>query len=90
MTFRHLHDHVLVRRLEAAEKSAGGIIIPETANESRSKAKWSRPGPARAERGTITPLTRGVDILADAVRVTLPKGRNVVLEKSYGAPSPAC
>ena len=33
MTFRPLHDRVLVRRIEAAEKTAGGIIIPDTAKE---------------------------------------------------------
>ena len=33
MTFRPLHDRVLVRRIEAEEKTAGGIIIPDTAKE---------------------------------------------------------
>ena len=41
MAFRPLHDRVLVRRIEADEKTAGGIIIPDTAKESRKKAKSS-------------------------------------------------
>jgi chaperonin GroEL len=51
----------------------------------------SRAGPVRGRflaAGFGTPLRGGVNILADAVKVTLgPKGRNVVLEKSYGAPT---
>ena len=39
MTFRPLHDRVLVRRVEAEEKTAGGIIIPDTAKEKPQEAK---------------------------------------------------
>ena len=57
MTFRPLHDRVLVRRIEAAEKSAGGIIIPETAKEKPQEGEVVAIGTgARAENGTITPL----------------------------------
>ena len=57
MTFRPLHDRVLVRRIEAAEKSAGGIIIPETAKEKPQQGEVIAIGAgARAENGTITPL----------------------------------
>ena len=173
MKFRPLHDRVLVRRVEAEEKTAGGIIIPDTAKEKPQEGEVVAVGSGtRAEDGTITPLDvkagdkilfgkwsgtevkhrrrgpahhegkrhprdrrlthdvlpakagaqflltdsglrraqlegiqdmaakdvrfsrdarerimRGVDILADAVKVTLgPKGRNVVLDKSFGAP----
>lgn len=41
MTFRPLHDRVLVRRIEAEEKTAGGIIIPTPPRKSRRKAKSS-------------------------------------------------
>ena len=41
MKFRPLHDRVVVRRIDAEEKTAGGIIIPDTANENPRKAKSS-------------------------------------------------
>ena len=57
MTFRPLHDRVLVRRIEAAEKTAGGIIIPETAKEKPQEGEIVSVGSGvRAEDGTITPL----------------------------------
>ena len=57
MTFRPLHDRVLVRRIEAAAKSAGGIIIPDTAQEKPQEGEVVSIGSgARAEDGTITPL----------------------------------
>ena len=57
MTFRPLHDRVLVRRIEAQEKTAGGIIIPDTAQEKPQEGEVVSVGAgARAEDGTITPL----------------------------------
>lgn len=57
MTFRPLHDRVLVRRLEAAEKTAGGIIIPGTARETPQEGEVVSAGSGiRAEDGKITPL----------------------------------
>jgi chaperonin GroES len=57
MTFKPLHDRVLVRRIEAAEKTAGGIIIPETAQEKPVEGEIVSVGTGlRAEDGTITPL----------------------------------
>jgi chaperonin GroES len=57
MTFKPLHDRVLVRRIEAAEKTAGGIIIPETAQEKPVEGQIVSVGTGiRAENGTITPL----------------------------------
>ena len=57
MTFRPLHDRVLVRRIEAATKTAGGIIIPDTAQEKPQEGEVVSTGSgARAEDGTITPL----------------------------------
>ena len=56
MTFRPLHDHVLLRRVEEEESSAGGIIIPDTATEKPSTGKVLAVGPGeRREDGTITP-----------------------------------
>ena len=57
MNFRPLHDRVLVRRIEAEEKTAGGIIIPDTAKEKPSEGEVVAVGSgARAENGTITPM----------------------------------
>ena len=57
MTFRPLHDRVLVRRIEAQEKTAGGIIIPDTAKEKPQEGEIVAAGTGtRAEDGTILPL----------------------------------
>ncbi len=57
MGFRPLHDRVLVRRVEAEEKTAGGIIIPDSAKEKPQEGEVVSVGSgARAENGTITPL----------------------------------
>ncbi|MFL6858711.1 MAG: co-chaperone GroES [Allosphingosinicella sp.] len=57
MTFRPLHDRVLVRRIEAAEKTAGGIIIPDTAKEKPQEGEIVSVGSGtRSEDGNVTPL----------------------------------
>ena len=57
MGFRPLHDRVLVRRVEAEEKTAGGIIIPDTAQEKPQEGEVISVGSgARAEDGKVTPL----------------------------------
>ena len=57
MSFRPLHDRVLVRRVEAEAKSAGGIIIPDSAKEKPQEGEVVSVGSgARAENGTITPM----------------------------------
>ncbi|WP_068093994.1 MULTISPECIES: co-chaperone GroES [Novosphingobium] len=57
MSFRPLHDRVLVRRVEAEEKTAGGIIIPDSAKEKPAEGIVVSVGSgARAENGTVTPL----------------------------------
>ena len=57
MGFRPLHDRVLVRRVEADEKTAGGIIIPDTAKEKPQEGEVVSVGTgARSDDGTITPL----------------------------------
>ena len=57
MGFRPLHDRVLVRRVEAEEKSAGGIIIPDTAKEKPMEGEIVAVGPgARDESGKLVPL----------------------------------
>jgi chaperonin GroES len=57
MTFRPLHDRVLIRRIEAAEKTAGGIIIPDTAKEKPQEGEVVSAGTGiRGEDGNITAL----------------------------------
>ncbi len=57
MSFRPLHDRVLIRRVEAEEKTAGGIIIPDTAKEKPMEGEVVSVGPgARGEDGKIQPL----------------------------------
>ena len=57
MKFRPLHDRVLVRRIETDEKTAGGIIIPDTAKEKPHEGEVVAVGPgARDEGGKLVPL----------------------------------
>ena len=57
MKFRPLHDRVVVRRLDAEEKTAGGIIIPDTAKEKPMQGEVIAVGPgARNEQGQIVAL----------------------------------
>jgi chaperonin GroES len=57
MSFRPLHDRVVVRRLEGEEKTKGGIIIPDTAKEKPSEGVIEAVGPgARDESGKLVPL----------------------------------
>ena len=57
MGFRPLHDRVVIRRMESEAKTAGGIIIPDTAKEKPMEGKVVAVGPgARDDNGRITPL----------------------------------
>jgi chaperonin GroES len=57
MKFRPLHDRVLVKRKESEEKTAGGIIIPDTAKEKPQQGEVVAVGPgARGEDGQIVAL----------------------------------
>ena len=57
MKFRPLHDRVLIRRVEQEEKTAGGIIIPDTAKEKPQEGEVVAVGPGgRNEKGELTPL----------------------------------
>src|SRR5580765_8286946 len=78
MGFRPLHDRVLVRRVEAEEKTKGGIIIPDTAKEKPQEGEVvAVGGGTRAEDGKITPL----DVKAgDRILFGKWSGTEVVLE----------
>ena len=57
MGFRPLHDRVLVRRVEADEKTAGGIIIPDSAKEKPQEGEVVAAGSgAKSDDGKVTPL----------------------------------
>ena len=57
MAFRPLHDRVVVRRVDSEEKTAGGIIIPDTAKEKPSEGVIEAVGPgARDESGKVVAL----------------------------------
>src|ERR1700751_117532 len=57
MKFRPLHDRVVVKRIDAEEKSAGGIIIPDTAKEKPSQGEIIAVGPGgRDESGKLIPI----------------------------------
>jgi chaperonin GroES len=57
MKFRPLHDRVVVRRIESEAKTAGGIIIPDTAKEKPQEGEIIAAGPgARDEAGKLVPL----------------------------------
>jgi chaperonin GroES len=57
MKFRPLHDRVVVKRIDAEEKSSGGIIIPDTAKEKPSQGEVIAVGPGgRDEAGKLVPL----------------------------------
>jgi chaperonin GroES len=57
MAFRPLHDRVLVKRVESEAKTAGGIIIPDTAQEKPMEGEVVSTGPgARGEDGKLVPM----------------------------------
>src|ERR1700735_1791061 len=57
MKFRPLHDRVVVKRIDAEERSAGGIIIPDTAKEKPSQGEIVAVGPGgRDESGKLIPI----------------------------------
>ena len=57
MTFRPLHDRILVRRIESDDRTKGGIIIPDTAKEKPQEGEVIATGPgARTEDGRVHPL----------------------------------
>ena len=57
MKFRPLHDRVVVKRIDAEEKTAGGIIIPDTAKEKPSQGEIVSVGPGgRDESGKLIPM----------------------------------
>lgn len=61
MKFRPMHDRILVRRVEAEETTAGGVIIPDTAKEKPQEGEVLAVGPgAREDGGEVRPLDVGI------------------------------
>jgi chaperonin GroES len=101
-SFRPLHDRVLVKRIEAEEKTPGGIIIPDTAKEKPVEAEILAVGPGlRDDSGNIRPLDvkvgdrvlfakwAGTEVLIDGFDRLIMKESDVlgILEGSVGARS---
>ncbi len=72
MKFRPLHDRVVVRRIDAEEKSTGGIIIPDTAREKPSQGEITAVGPG------------GRDEAGKLIRIDLEVGDRVLFGKWSG------
>jgi chaperonin GroES len=97
MKFRPLHDRVVVKRIDAEDKSAGGIIIPDTAKEKPSQGEIIAVGPGgRDESGKLVPLDvhvgnrvlfgkwSGTEVKIDGVEYLIMKESDImgVLEES--------
>jgi chaperonin GroES len=97
MKFRPLHDRILVKRIEAEERTAGGIIIPDTAKEKPQRGEVIAVGPGgRDETGRLIPLDvkvgdrvlfgkwSGSDVKMDGVEYLIMKENDIlgVLEEA--------
>ena len=104
MKFRPLHDRVVVKRIDAEEKSAGGIIIPDTAKEKPSQGEIIAVGPGgRDEAGKLVPLDvkagdrilfgkwSGTEVKLDSVDYLIMKESDVmgVLQETVAKKKPA-
>jgi chaperonin GroES len=91
MSFRPLHDRVVVRRLAAEERTAGGIIIPDTVKEKPQQAIVVGVGPgSRNDRGELVPLDvragdkvlfakwSGTDVLIDGEEMLILKESEIL------------
>src|SRR5262249_53364877 len=104
MKFRPLHDRVVVKRIDAEEKSAGGIIIPDTAKEKPSQGEILAVGPGgRDEQGKLIPIDlkvgdrvlfgkwSGTEVKIDGDELLIMKESDImdVLEESAAKKKPA-
>ena len=100
MKFRPLHDRVVIRRIDSEQKSAGGIIIPDTAKEKPMQGEVIAVGPgARDESGKVNPLAvkagdtvlfgkwSGTEVKIDGVEYLIMKESDImgVLEGASGS-----
>jgi chaperonin GroES len=102
MKFRPLHDRVVVKRIEAEDKTTGGIIIPDTAKEKPSEGEIVAVGPGgRDEAGKLIPIDlhagdrvlfgkwSGTEVKIDGVEYLIMKESDImgVLEGTAAAPA---
>jgi chaperonin GroES len=102
MSFRPLHDRVLVRRVKEEEKSKGGIIIPDTVKEKPQEGKVIAVGAGvRSEDGKVTPLDvkagdrilfgkwSGTEVTLDGEELIIMKESDIlgIVEKDKAAPA---
>ncbi len=102
MKFKPLHDRVLVRRIDEEAKTAGGIIIPDTAKEKPSQGEVVAVGPgARSEKGELVAPTvkagervlfgkwSGTEVKIDGEELLIMKESDIlgILEGAAAAPS---
>src|SRR5215207_3076137 len=87
MKFRPLHDRVVVRRVDAEEKTKGGIIIPDTAKEKPQEGEVIAAGPgARDESGTLVPLdVKAGDRVISAIQQSREQEARSWLPKTYAS-----
>jgi chaperonin GroES len=85
MTFRPLHDRVVVRRIEAEEKTAGGIIIPDTAKEKPQEGEIVAVGPGA--RDVLFGKWSGTEVRIDGQDLLIMKESDImgVIEQSAAA-----
>ena len=77
MKFRPLHDRVVVKRIEAEEKTTGGIIIPDTAKEKPSQGEVIAVGPGgRDENGKLIPIDIQVATACCSANGRAPRSRS--------------
>ena len=74
MSFRPLHDRVLVRRVDEDEKTSGGIIIPDTAKEKPSQGEVVSVGPVKE-------MITGIELLSMLKKVTRSYLENGLVQK---------
>ncbi|MBC6406477.1 MAG: co-chaperone GroES [Rhodospirillales bacterium] len=102
MKFRPLHDRVVVRRLEEEEKTAGGIIIPDTAKEKPMQGEVLAIGPgARNEKGELVALDvqagdrvlfgkwSGTEVKIDGEELLIMKESDIMGVLTHSAPAKA-
>jgi chaperonin GroES len=83
MKFRPLHDRVVVKCIDAEEKSAGGIIIPDTAKEKPSQGEVIAVGPGgRDEAGKLIPIDIKVGAACCSASGRGPKSRSTARSSS--------
>ena len=83
MKFRPLHDRIVVRRIDAEEKTKGGIIIPDTAKEKPMEGEVLGVGPgARDESGKLTPLDVKVGVASCSASGRGPKSSSMAKSSS--------